>query len=490
MLVELAVMVIVLLSGTVISYAAGFRGWGVLPWGYALGTFTYILIGTAQVLLGVSTSPVVTLVSLPVLAGAASWVAWRRGGLPPFPWTITGFGLISGAVIAVIARASHFTEWTYDSLRYLTVGELLAGNSYASTVSEVLLDKRLVAVGIIHAPANLGGNAALTSATPLLAVSLLGLVIWLIQRGTTGALGNRAALYWGLLGAAMVLTINRMVYSAFYINGHILVAVAVLAVAAGGWIVVAGPRHFHRPILIAMALGISSVIVARPDTVPLMAVLLAPTLLAPNVRPFSRAVPLVSLGLSTAAWYAFSIYRHHEIGVASPSAAKGFFVLGILALAAVPLLYWRSLTRNRRLVMGVVEGAVWLASIAVAIRSPQVVWSSVKATWQNVVMGAGGWALSLVFVGVVLAAALVAFRLRGAESMRYAITTFLPLVIVFAVARGPAYRVGAGDSLNRSWAHIVSVAVVLLIVTVAVGVPRFSRDKQTQSKGAELKVAP
>jgi hypothetical protein len=486
MLLELVVMAVVLASGTVISHTLGFRGWGNAPWGYALGTFAYVVIGALQVVLGLSTSPIVTLLTLPVLAGVVWWLLWRRGGLAPFPWAIAGVALVAGAAIVVVARVAHFTEWTYDSLRYLTVGGLLAGGSYDSAVSEVMLEKRLLAVGIIHAPANLDGGAALASATPLLAMSLLGLVIWFIQRGTSVALGNRAALYWGVLGAAVILTINRMVFAALYINGHILVAAAVLVVATGGWIIVTGPQRLHRPLLLGMALGTASAVVARPDAVALFAVLLIPILLTPTVHPSLRAAPLASLGLATVAWYAFSIYRHHEIGVEPSSATKGFLVLGVLSLAAVPLLYWQFLTRNRKLFRGIVEGVVWLSSVAVCVRAPQVVWMSVEATWQNVVMGAGGWSLSLVFLGGALVAAIAAFRLPGAESMRYAVTTFFPLVIVFVVARGPAYRVGGGDSLNRSWTHIVAPAVVLLIATVAAGASRFEKKRQQQSSDPEL----
>lgn len=287
------------------------------------------------------------------------------------------------------------------------------------------------------------------------------------------------------MGAALVFTINRMVYASFYVNGHILVAAAVLIVAAGGWMLVVGPRYMHRPLIIGMALSVASVTVARPDAVALMAILLVPTLLCSAVKPLSRAVPLIALGLMSSAWYGFSIIRHHEIGVPTPSAAKGFFLLGLVALAAVPLLYWNFLTRNRMLFVGLVEAAVWFVAAAAAIRAPRVVRASIEATWENMVLGAGGWSVSLILTAAILIAALIVFRHRGAESMRYAVTTFFPLVIIFAVARGPAYRVGGGDSLNRSWTHIVAVAVVLLVTTVAVGVPRFAKPTNPSTKEAE-----
>lgn len=195
MAVELFVMAIVFGSGIVIAHAAGFRGWGIVPWGYALGTFAYIIVGVAQVVLGVTTSPVVTLLMLPILAGASLVASLLRGGIVRFPWALAGAGLIVGAVIAAIARVSHFTQWSYDSLRYLTVGELLYADVYTSTVSEVLLGKRLLAVGLLHSPASLDGGAVLTSVTPLLAASLFGLVVWFIQRGTMAILGTRPALY-------------------------------------------------------------------------------------------------------------------------------------------------------------------------------------------------------------------------------------------------------------------------------------------------------
>ena len=81
----------------------------------------------------------------------------------------------------------------------------------------------------------------------------------------------------------------------------------------------------------------------------------------------------------------------------------------------------------------------------------------------------GGWAPMLPLLAIAVIAALVLFSLPEARVLAYAVLTFPAVALILAVVRDGAYRVGPGDSLNRSWAHIVPVALLLVTATVLLG---------------------
>jgi hypothetical protein len=115
----------------------------------------------------------------------------------------------------------------------------------------------------------------------------------------------------------------------------------------------------------------------------------------------------------------------------------------------------------------VAEAALWIALALAAIGNPGKLLESVNATGHNLLLNEGKWGYSLVILGLFVL--FCAAAVRGGELMflRFPVTSFIPLAFLFAYVRGEPYRIGAGDSLNRMWIHVVPLAVLFVIAAAS-----------------------
>ncbi|MPZ27364.1 MAG: hypothetical protein GEV12_13370 [Micromonosporaceae bacterium] len=477
MIAELVSVLAVLAGGSLLVRAAGLTGWSVPAFGLVAGVCVQLTVGLVQVVTPLPTTPVLTLAltaGLPALWWAVRWWRGHDVGLP-VRWTALVLAAVAGGVL--VLRAANLVKWHTDSLRYLMTGTLLADGTYYSGVSTHNITKRLIGVPLLHAPAQLSGEQYLRAITPLLAVATVAIVVWLFRQGMRDRIDPTQLAVFAVLGGLLLVTGNRFVFSAFYLNGHLLFAVLLLVVAGAGWLlltgVLTGADRLAPALRLLQLLALPAMVVTRPEGSLMAAVALLPMLLSTRVRVPHRAAALATLGVSTMVWQGFVLWVHRERGEAVPATVAAMLALGLLLLAlSAGLLRWETrLSRADRLpsrpdrLLWVAEAGLWLALAGFALRDPAILVDSVDATIQNVVFGDGKWGSSLVALGLLVLGAVTFLRAPGAASLRFPVTTFIPLAFLLAYLRDAAYRVGYGDSLSRMFMHIVPLAVLFVMVT-------------------------
>jgi hypothetical protein len=466
LIVELLSVAAVFTGGCLFVRAAGLTGWPVPAFGLLAGICVQVAVGTVQVVTGLPTWPALTLALTAGLPALWWLVRWRRGQVSglPVPSTVLSLVLLAGAV--ALLRATNMVKWHIDSYTYLMTSSMLANGSYHDGITPVQATKRLLGVSLLHAPAQLAGEFYLRSITPLLAVATVAALVALFRWGTRDRLPPAHVAGFAVLAVLLLVSSNRFVFSAFYLNGHLLVGALILVLAGCGWLLLTG-RYAAAPLMALQLVAIPALVVTRPEGTILAGLALLPTLLSRAVPLRHRAAALAVLGVTTAGWQAslLWIYRQHEEPV--PLSVTGMLAAGVLLAAAAGLL--PRLPQSIRL-LWITEAGLWLALGAFALRDPPILVDSVRATVENVVLdgGAGRWGATLVVLaGLVVIA--IGFAWRGREtSLRFAVTTFLPVALLLAYLRDEgAYRVGQYDSLNRMFMQVVPVAVLFVVAAFA-----------------------
>lgn len=473
--VETVAVAVTFASGLVLSRVAGFGPVASVAWAYFVGTVATIAVATVQVALMLPTSPLLTWAVLAVVTVVAAWRAHRTGA----DLRISGRALVvAAALFAAVMVAVYATTPTrahLDSVNYVSVGAMMARGTFHEVMPNWFFSKRLIGVGIIHAPAWFAREADLPAVTPLLMLSVLGMAAWFVVQQVRPRVGRRAA--WGLAALVVVVAMsyNRMVFSALLVNAHVLFAGCLLALA--GLAMVAASRRPVAPLVLAAALAVPALVVSRPDGALYAAVAIVPFLLVPETTFRHRAAVFASLGLSMVAIYGYIVIERMQDGVLPDGVANGHLYGGIAVLLALPLLLWSWPRRHGLAMLVAVEGMVWAIALLFAARVPEKTYLSAAATWNNVILARGGWTVTLAVLGLLVVVVTIGWRARETEPLRFVVTSFVPLALLLMAARadptsgihGGVYRVGPGDSLNRSLAHVVLVALVFVVVRVVSG---------------------
>jgi hypothetical protein len=466
---ELLSVVAVLAGGCLAARAAGIRGWVLPALGLVAGVSLQLAVGLLQVVTPLPTSPALTL-AVTFAAPAAWWaLRWRRGDDVRISVPHAAGLLAVLAVVVAVLRAANLAKWHTDSFMYLMAGELIADGRYASDVSTYLLTARTLGVPLLHAPAHLGGDYFLTSIHALLAAATLAIVIWLLRRGLAYAAAPAALTTFAVLGGVLLLTNNRFVFSAFYLNGHLLVALLLLVIAGNGWLLARGVVPADAPpraLIMLQAVAIPALVISRPEAAMLAVLALLPTWLAGQVRARHRMVTVATLGAANTVWQGFVAWIHLARDAPLPLTTIGSLALGVLLLAAIPLL-----RRPLRVwLLWAAEGGLWLALLGfVAARGPANLLESAGATAVNVLY-AGRWGLSVLILILLVLGVLLLSRVPHLTYLRFPVTTFVPLGFLLAYLRDIPYRIGFGDSLSRMFMHVVPLAVLYVIAAMAAAV--------------------
>lgn len=489
MIAELLSVLSILLGGCLLLRAGGIRGWGLIPLGFIAGTAAFVTIGLLQVVTVLPTTPVLTLVLVVVLP--AMWWLYRHvQGHDVFVAPGQAVHTVLTVVLLVIVlRGANLVSWHVDSFRYVMTGALLADGNYRELVSENLLTKRLLSVPILHTPATLADEYYLRSLVPLLALAIMGALAWLYWNGVRDRVGPVTLIGIGALGVALLVTNNRFVFHAFYINGHLFFAALLLAIVGCAWLL-ATNRTLPEPGLLTLLLvSIPALVVTRPEASIVAGVALLPFVVSARIAVAHRIAALAVLGGSVALWHGLIVVIQLTGGSSLPFSAVGGLTLGVVILLLIPVMLWRTLPRFGGLILVTAEMLLWLALIALAVRDPANLRTSLRATAENVLLGAGSWGLSLVALAVLGAGVFVLLKAQEQIFLRYPLTTFVPLAFLFAYLRDSPYRVGDGDSLNRMLIQVVPLATLYVIVAMASGVWRVPRIRRQARKVREAEAA-
>ncbi len=455
-------------GGSVVMRAAGLRGPVVPAIGLLVGVGLVLAVTLIQVVTPLPTSPVLTMVV--VAGGPVVWWWWRvrRGHGGEFsPWSVGAVG--AGLAIAVFFfRWAKLSTWHGDSVFYLLSGATLSSGSFYDAVFSEQFEKRGLGVAALHAVAHLHGEYFLASVTPLVAISLLVTLVWLVMRGLRADSTAGAVTLFAVLGALFLVSANRFVYHAFYLNGHLLTGAMVLMAAGALWLLWRGDPA--RTALVVMVLAaISTAVVTRAEGAVSMALVILPALVSSALSRRERRLILGWLAGTMTLWFGFGVWVSQARG--EPVSVSTATQLGIaLALgAAVLAVGHAAVDRHAWLVLVLAEAGLWaIVAILVWVRGSSIAVDSVAATLENQA-GAGKWGLTIIAIVPAVILVMATRSVDRVQSLRFPVTTFVPLVIALAYAREGAYRVGIYDSLNRMWVQILPLAVAYVVVALASG---------------------
>lgn len=454
---EFLTLGLLFVAGWLVSDAAGVDDWGRIPLGYILATGMAIVSALVLTVAGLPTSGMFVIgVTLATTAVVVALSPTRNPSLGRL--VNCGAGLILLFAGTWWFRAANLAKYHIDSFAYLIVGRYLAHGDYGHASANIL-EKRQLGSGVIHSLAP-DSEAYLQAHGPLLFFALVASFVWVLLR-REGNVGFRGG-WLVAVGAALIITNNRLVWGGFYINNHMLVATFFLMIVATAWLVGSGPRAW-KPLLPVVLVGVPVLVVSRPEGFILASLALLPLLLDDRVTSGVRRMILISLGLSTAGWFTYVTVKTTLLsGSIDPQNALPA-VYGALALALVPLIGRVEFGRWKGRILVLAEIGLWVVLGVFAMREPEVLWASARATYENLVKGAGGWGSSLVVLGLlVLGAWLLGRRDGGFAALRFPVTTSVPSFALLAYLREGAYRVGNGDSLNRMMIHVVPVAILFV----------------------------
>ncbi len=469
---EFVVIVLVHLSGWALLRALGLRDWGAVPLGFIAGVFGVIVLTFAFVVAGADTTPSSVLTAL-ALVGGVALVLQRRvlDAAAYLTVAATSVGLV-GAV--VVLREAHVVSYHIDSFRYLMSATLLASNTFGEFATANLLTKRMLVTPAMHSLAHAYGEHYVRSLTPLLAIACLGALTYvLVTYHSRAATRRPVAIAWlaGVLAAALLLSINRYVFHAVYINAHLTVGAALLMTAAGGLLLVGQrlTRHERPAVTVLVALSLAVTIVGRPEGFLFAGIALLPIVLAREVTLRERALLTIVYGASMLGWHG---YVWLTLGSRATLESIGPAVLGALVLLAAPLHTLPGLTTARRVLLTVVFLALTVTFSGFSVLRFDPLQRSLVATYQNVVAGAGGWGLSLLMLAplAVVAGTVALRREPSADVVWYPLASSPLLFFLLVFLREGAFRVGDGDSLNRMLIQVVPLAV--LLVGIGIGATR------------------
>ncbi|MBN2177395.1 MAG: hypothetical protein JW722_07040 [Demequinaceae bacterium] len=464
LIVELAAIASMLVGGACLMASLGMKGWGLALWGFAVGVFLTIAVGFVQVATPLPGSPLLTMAV--VGGGPLAWWGWKRRSSPVFSIPIVGSAVVTVLATVIVTVNRGLNTYTYhsDSLEYLGLGALLADDHYTEAVTGSELDKRLVGVSLLHAPARLAGEYYLAGVTPLIATAVLGIVAWIVSTRAIPVMGRGGAAAVASLGVLALASMNRFVFHAVYLNGHLLTALGVLALAGACWMMMTGSTALGRAPGVVAGLAAVALVLTRPEG-PFLALAAIVPVVASGKGPGRAAALLVgTLGAGMAAWYGFAATAKALRGLPqgfSPMMALAGLLLGVAAFAVSH--EWGRILTSRLVIVYEVGLLVVLA--AFILRDSAIFTDSVRAIYANDFGPYSWWGSAVGVLAFLVVLSVVSGQGRGLAAFRLPVTTFIPLGLILAYARGTAFRPFDADSFNRMLIEIVPLAVAYVLMT-------------------------
>jgi hypothetical protein len=476
MIVELLVALTTLGSGVLTLRAAGLRGWGVVPLGHLVGTSLLTLVATVQAALSLPTSTPITL-SVTLVGAAVAWAVARRRGRG-LDLSLRVAAAVGTALVPVVwvFRAADLARVTPDSFNLIMSGSLLHRDLLELAPPDFLEDWQVTS-GAIHAAANAQGEFYLRSAGPLLALATLAALVWSVERALGSLdLDRRSVVGVAFLSGALLLTTQRFLYNAFYLNRHVLIAGLLLVACVAAWGLVRGTIAPAPTLFVLLATVLPGLALGRAETPLVAGLVLLPVLASGAVPRNWRAALLVVLGGVVVLWNLSLVVRYAASDLPMSTSAVAMALLGLLVLVTAVLVLrgWPPLDPLPRWGLFGAEATLWLGVLGGAVLDLEVLRESVSSTVSNVVHGAGGWGASLLVLGMLVLLTAAATHEGDRVQLRLPLTAFVPLALLLTYVRadgGLPYRVGLGDSFNRMLLHFVPLAI-FYVATASTAVGR------------------
>jgi len=487
MIIELISVFLVYLGGFILIYSLGIRGYFSFSLGFIVGLSMQVVVGGMQIITILPPTPVLTLSLMIILP--AFWLFNKKNTYSINRDSISAFCSSVSIIFAIVTMSviPFFYEgwfvWTYDSLRYILSGEIIYTNRI-ELLSEDLLTKRMFSVPIINMPAVISGAGYLRAVFPLLGVSIVTTVMYIIKKSLEGLLSKNRVLILMITGGLLLISNNRFIWHSFYINGHLFCAALTMLISAFGWLILFDKPQYSKSLFPLILIAIPALVFTRPESVIIASILLVPMIGSAGFTLKQKGALLVSLGASTVTFYGFATWW---LDGSIFSSYVLYLLYGIVILLIAIILKFLYEFRFFKLLLNhavlITEVVIWVALLLFSIRTSFIMTRSLNATYANLFLGAGLWGYSVVVLAVITILVLVFIKKPASMTLlRLPVTTFVPIMFILAfISGGDGYRIGPGDSFNRMLIQIVPLTVIYIILSIGFGKPRFARRKDNES---------
>ena len=457
MVTEFAVLLLISLGGIAIAWQLGVKNmWLSVPVGLMVAVFIRdVLFSTMNM---VNQRWIGAFSFFSILAAGLVISAWQAGrGL--YKNLLIGAGL---AILAVIStRIIGFTGTPHgDSLWILTFSHLFDINGNIGYLNGHTAIKRGFSYPLLLA---LGPSGQyLSGMTPYIFGALGCLIIWAIRELTGGVAKKRVLWISGALFAITFSTVMPL-RAIFYINGHTLTAVGMLAAAVT---VVIAVREYHitRDQVLVICLGVFTASTSRIEGVLMAAVIVLPLLAQPWIRRREIMWIITSGTFGLTMWLA----TYHSYIINATHLPWYVFMAIAVGLGLLPALKIFDWLRKRIVVVAIVGMAV--VFVLAEIRFHKDLHKGNQALYDNLLGGSGRW--GWFFVGLVFVLLLGKLRKLSPEHkalVEICVSIVLASFIVKMLDGGqfghPTLgRTGWSDSLNRMWLQSFAIFLVTALV--------------------------
>lgn len=440
------------------------------------GLAVFCIVTVLFVVIGLPTS--LSLVSLAIVAVAIASMSARTVGTRDLVRIAGDTGLLTAccALAVVVTRMVEPGRSTRDSYDYTQIAGLLANGS-GRLVDFDLLRTRLLGYPALNLAAFFDGRVHPTAVSVVVGCALLVILAFVVAAVLNVELDPRHGWALALLSLGALLTSYHFVFELFYVNSHLAVGAFVL-VAMAPAVLAASMPAVAGPMALPPALCAAAIPLLRPEG-GLLAMLIViaawrSQVEVLRVRVRVRVVAVAVAG-TTIAWnlHLLRVARASEattVQMVQPAATVALAVLLVIAAE------W-TLRRPAKvlLMQRVVELGLWVVLGLLAIADTATVAESLKAFYRNVFRGAGTWGPLMPLLLIAFVAVQLLLRYEVLRAPAYVIRTFFPLMFALAPIRDAAYRVGTGDSLNRSLTHVLPITVLVVLGGAVLGERRTRR---------------
>jgi len=480
MVVELFTIISILIGGSLLVRSGGISNWASPAIGFILGTGLMIILGSVQVITQQPTSSVATLL-LTIFIPMALWAWCFRKGLAVSFRILPAFLFLTGTSIGVSAlRTLSLFNLTPDSYRYAQVGALFESGKIASAQPYLLLN-RMLAVPLMHAPANLNSDFYLCSITPLLALATVLSLAWFCQKGLKTKKSNHLLSFALPPVAALLLLTNQFfVYNAFYVNGHLLYAALLMLICGSSWLYARNADVPKNALNVILFFSTPALVLTRPEAALHASLALMPVFVSNKFHLRQKSFLLATLSTSIVIWNGFLLSEYLASDQSPPLAVTGMLCFGAVLFIAVPFLFSSVVDRISGHILSSTEIALWAILLVATMIDPEMFSMSIFATIENIIMGKGLWGYSLIVLGVLFIGVLVLSKSSDQIFFRFPVTTFVPLGLLLAFLRGAPYRIGAIDSLNRMFLHILPITILFIVSSITIADWGFRKNNLIQ----------
>ena len=295
----------------------------------------YIIITYVQIIFGLSTSYYVTTTALLIIAISCALVHLRNLKNKEISYIVLVL-VVFGAVF-FISNEISLVKYHFDSIRYLTTSSLLAHDKFDEVVGYALR-KRFTPISILNGPAHLSGNFYLRSLTPAIAVNLVLILYYTVYSTFDTIYGSVKSHLLAISASLLLVSINRTVFNAFYINNHLLEALYVFLVAGSAWLCARG-RLAPGPATFLIGLSVFGVVICRSEGFIMAGLVLLPILLS-DTLPKSNRIALGQIwALSVLIHVAPIVLRAVDAGDAIPGDTAKILLSAAIICVASPAVY-------------------------------------------------------------------------------------------------------------------------------------------------------